>query len=202
VEPGTVTCCFTARQTVLNVYINSVDVTAQVQGDLTRMGEAKTITFPEPTVRDAALAFKTEEREQGVPGSLMAQCTSDRAESPWNALTTADPSAWLGVWTKQDGTFFQSDWYKNYYNWGEANNGLKPVDDTYSLKTNMCGAKLDTTDKVSHVFYSVSCDEASSNLTSISCTIVTSSDITYMLRYAFEFSSHFDDLLSSTSLMV
>jgi hypothetical protein len=66
------------------VYINGVDVTAAVQGDLTNAMEGKTITFSEPAVRDAALAFKTEEREQGVPGSLMAQCTSDRAESPWN----------------------------------------------------------------------------------------------------------------------
>jgi hypothetical protein len=69
---------------ILNVYINSVDVTAQVQGDLTNMDVGKTLTFPEPTVRDAALAFKTEEREQGVAGSLMAQCTSDRAATPWN----------------------------------------------------------------------------------------------------------------------
>jgi archaellum component FlaF (FlaF/FlaG flagellin family) len=59
VEPGTVTCCFTARQTILNVYINGVDVTAQVQGDLTMPMEGKIITFPEPAVRDTALAFIT-----------------------------------------------------------------------------------------------------------------------------------------------
>jgi hypothetical protein len=148
VEPGTVTCCFTARQTILNVYIDGFDVTGQVQGDLTDPMEGKTITFPEPAVRDVALAFKTEEREQGLMGSLMAQCTSDRAASPWNNMNTADPGAWLGVWIKKDGTCLHSDWYKNYYKWEKPNNGIKAVDDSYSLKTNTCGA-VTSTDKVS-----------------------------------------------------
>jgi hypothetical protein len=56
------------------------------------------------------------------------------------------------VWVKQDGTFFQSDWYKNYYNWEDPNNGLEAVDDSYSLKTNTCGA-VTKTDKVSMSAY-------------------------------------------------
>jgi hypothetical protein len=51
------------------------------------------------------------------------------------------------VWVKEDGTFFQPNWYKNYYDWEAPNNGLKVVDDSYSLKTNTCGA-VTKTDKV------------------------------------------------------
>jgi hypothetical protein len=73
-------------------------------------------------------------------GSLMAQCTSGRAVSPWNDVDTADPTKWLGVWPKVDGTYVDPDWFKNYYKWGKPTNGILAVDETYSLKTNTCGA--------------------------------------------------------------
>jgi hypothetical protein len=74
------------------------------------------------------LAFKTDEREQGMMGSLMAH------------VDTTDPTQWLGVWPKLDGTYVDPDWFKNYYKWGKPTNGLLAVDDSYSLKTNACGA--------------------------------------------------------------
>jgi hypothetical protein len=140
---GVVTCCFTATQEVVRLYVNEKDVLRDVVGNLSDVHAAKTITFVEPT-RDAAFAMIG----TGQTGSAMVQCRSTRRGSTWERLKmTASGNAWR-TWrplTANPDTAFPSTWYRN--NVFPETLATTGSDASYTLNTDAC-FKVDDTHKV------------------------------------------------------
>jgi hypothetical protein len=149
---GVVTCCFTANQEVLRLFINEQDVLSDVTGNLSDVHSSKTITFIEPK-HDAAFAMIGAENQLGNTGSAMVQCKSTRRGSTWdNFQMTASVSNPLAVWrtwkatTANPDTAFPSYWYLN--NVLPVNLATKGTTDvSYTINTDECYS-VDVTHKV------------------------------------------------------
>jgi hypothetical protein len=149
--PGTVTCCFTAREKVVKLYVDEIDVTGSIAGDLEDVNSAKTITFDEPTSFRSSFAIMGEERQPGLTGSVMAQCVSDREDSPWNNLKMSSvPGNWGAVWVQTDQSV-APQWFRNNFRVTLPTAASSGADDTsYTLNTAVCGAVV-STDKIKGV---------------------------------------------------
>jgi hypothetical protein len=101
-SPGQVTCCFTANQDILELWVDEMDLTSQITGGgLDKKSQAKFITFPEPD-HVVSFAIKGMETEGGKTGSVMLQCVSDRADSVWNDLKlSSTPNNWNSMWVSK-----------------------------------------------------------------------------------------------------
>jgi hypothetical protein len=116
--PPIVTCYFTTFQDILEVWLNEVDMTSEVVGDLTNENECKTLTFEEnPEVSTVLLAIKCYENSELSRGKLQLKCLSTYASSPWNQVLSITNTGWLGILST--GTFtedlFPYNWYMYNY---------------------------------------------------------------------------------------
>merc|ERR1712238_458326 len=121
VDAGPVTCEFTIDNEVDQVWVDGVDVTSTVVGNLGNWGDKKTVSFT--SGESGVLAIKGRDYEEGCRnGGLAVKCTSgSNTASVWNMnsggtgrLSWLVPSARNGYVTPLDDTNEKS-WYEPGY---------------------------------------------------------------------------------------
>ncbi|KAH9253362.1 hypothetical protein BASA81_008713 [Batrachochytrium salamandrivorans] len=80
-DKSTVTCCFSASQSLIQIAVNGVRLTSQ------STGEGSVVVFPE--LENSVLSFQG----LGETGDLAVSCSSNRPSSSWNDLVSS------GTWT-------------------------------------------------------------------------------------------------------
>ena len=116
-NPGTVSCCFGALDSVTGVYLNGVDLTSSVypQSYLTLPGYVKTINFTEPTTPSILAIEILYNAPVGYPAVAMS-CTCSRVGSRWNFVSTAGDSSWSSVTAAtRFGNNLPSGWMETSY---------------------------------------------------------------------------------------
>jgi len=84
IEASSVTCRFTIDNYVYNVYIDGVEKTSEVSGDLNNWGQAKSITFDSSA---GTIAVFGRDAEHGCAnGGFAMKCTS--SDPSWNGVET------------------------------------------------------------------------------------------------------------------
>lgn len=91
---GVVTCCFSARQSLVSLYVNGTDITQFVSSNTELADDVKIITFFEP-LSPATLAIKGHVNDNSTVASLSLTCKSSRVGSQW---TFVSPLSFVSNW--------------------------------------------------------------------------------------------------------
>ncbi|KAH9260455.1 hypothetical protein BASA81_001625 [Batrachochytrium salamandrivorans] len=78
--PGVVSCCISMFVNLVAMYVNEVDITSSIQGDLNNQTTNKFVQFPEPS-HDAVIGFKGYEARETYVGTLAIRCSCTRPEA-------------------------------------------------------------------------------------------------------------------------
>jgi hypothetical protein len=123
-SPGNFKCLFTVDNIVSAVYLNDVNVTGAVLGDLTNLWVTKSLSLPAPT-GNVVLAILGKELGTGASSffesALQVECTGPTAD--WNFFS--EPSTgWKALnSTSPTGSSFPDNWYTVAYDdssWSEV----------------------------------------------------------------------------------
>jgi len=99
---GTCTCGFTVHTHLFSVYVDGIDMTSKVQGDINTWDEKKTLRFP--CGADTLLAVSGADSDKGCKtGGFAMMCTSSDQQSPWQKYI-ADQTWKVFASTCADGT--------------------------------------------------------------------------------------------------
>ncbi|KAH9256673.1 hypothetical protein BASA81_005177 [Batrachochytrium salamandrivorans] len=111
--PATVTCCFTAAQTLLKLVVNEVDLTSQIipQNKFDDMKTIKSVTFLEPTAGASIALMAYDASLLGIAGVVNLQCSTPRAASAWNFNAGVD----FVSLSSHSVASFPSTWSNNVY---------------------------------------------------------------------------------------
>ncbi len=116
--PGIVTCCFMGFAQIVKVYVNEVDVTAQVVGLLSSGSSNHTVTFTEPS-ETAVIGLKLNDNSALSQSMVELICVCTRLGSPWNFDSSpAGGGNWTSVHNvpispSQD--LMPAGWYSYYF---------------------------------------------------------------------------------------
>jgi hypothetical protein len=138
-----------ANEAIVQLFINEVDVTSEITGDLSDQDRGKSISFPEPPTQSPTLfAVMGREVQAGKVGSFLAKCVCDRPGSVWDGLElTADPNEWFSLFPRADGTY-SPNWFMGFFSMTQP--GTAASDLLYPIATSKCGA-VDETKKVAPI---------------------------------------------------
>jgi hypothetical protein len=123
-SPGNFNCLFSIDNIVTAVYLNDVDVTSSVSGDLTNWQRAKSLSLPVPT-GNVVMAILGKEAGTTASSSsisgLQLECTGPTAD--WNFYS--EPSTGWKAFpsTSPTGNSFPANWYTGAYDdssWSEV----------------------------------------------------------------------------------
>jgi hypothetical protein len=108
--PNQVTCSIVVFQRLISLYVNEIDITDRIQGNLNNYSIPKTVTFTQPSTHNAAFAIKAFENLEIPVGTLQVQCTSVSPEWTFNT----DITQWKALRSSTTRTdALPSDWFKN-----------------------------------------------------------------------------------------
>ncbi|KAH9259197.1 hypothetical protein BASA82_001270, partial [Batrachochytrium salamandrivorans] len=138
--PGTVTCCISVFSQLLQLYVDEVDLTSTIQGDLTDYTVTKTVQFPEPSGVNATFSIKARERNEIAVGTLMVKCVCDRPGCLWNFDSEPDSGQWKGM----PALVYYTDslspgWYLNNRTAGLKQTVVGDSQDLATITGNVCG---------------------------------------------------------------
>jgi len=128
-----VTCSFTVDNYVEKVWVDGVDVTSSVQGNLRSWPTKKTLIFDDTA---SSLALKGNDAEAGcVNGGFAIVCTSTNADSAWNMNSEDDRTSWLvssasGGYATPSTDASGLEWYENGYSYDPSEFGVPRAGDT------------------------------------------------------------------------
>jgi hypothetical protein len=135
-----VTCCFTAQEQVVQLFVNEIEITSLLtpQNGLADAAVAKTVTFTEPS-GPAMFAVKGYENNEIKIASLFLICKSTRNNSSWNFVSSmAHP--WKTVLSSSvQNDVFPANWYSNYNYSGLTQSPAQVSTESITLNTSLCG---------------------------------------------------------------
>ena len=115
--PGVVTCCLTAQESLVQLYVNEIDITEYIEprSKLSDASATKIVTFVEPS-GPAVLAIKGYERNEIKIAALMLICLATRIGSSWNFVSRHNPvGEWKSIRADTSTTdAFPPNWYSNF----------------------------------------------------------------------------------------
>ena len=141
--PGNVTCCFTAQEQVVQLFVNEQDLTDFIspQSGLSDASVAKVVTFVEPS-GPAMFALKGFENNEIKTAALFLICTCTRPGSEWNFVTTSEPAP--NLWKSVASLSISFDqfpltWNSNFNLTDLSLTSGKLSSEPINLNTNLCG---------------------------------------------------------------
>lgn len=128
------------NQEVERVYVNDLEITHLVAGNLKDPASPKSISFTEPSFHAVIAIEGSRDSFVSSPGALALKCTATRTTSPWNRVRSGVKMGWLNV--KPDKLVFPVGWYRRKYRTrerGRLRRAVQSLDGSLSLDTNQCG---------------------------------------------------------------
>ncbi|KAH9254835.1 hypothetical protein BASA81_007085 [Batrachochytrium salamandrivorans] len=95
-QPGVVSCCISLYSELVQMYVDNVDVTHAIQGNLVNGTETKFVQFLEPA-ETAAIGILGFENNELLHGTLTMQCSCSRPGCNWNFNTEIESGLWKGM---------------------------------------------------------------------------------------------------------
>jgi hypothetical protein len=154
--PRTITCCFSCQTTLVQLYVNEVDLTSEIypQSALSTPFITKNITFIEPT-GIVTFAMKGYESSELTKGNFQLKCSSTNPFSAWNfeSIDIQGIYGWKYVTPLETQTdSFPANWFVT--NFTQFARATTITDDSYNISC-MEGEKIRTQPPVSRHFWAV-----------------------------------------------
>ncbi|KAH9254858.1 hypothetical protein BASA81_007108 [Batrachochytrium salamandrivorans] len=93
---GTVSCCISMYTDFKELWVNEVDLTSLVQGNLTDFEANKFVQFTEPSA-NAVIGIKGFENREVYVGTFTIRCSCPRSGSLWNFVSENESGNWNGM---------------------------------------------------------------------------------------------------------
>ncbi len=136
----TVTCCFTMRERLVQLFVNETDITANVSSPENYGIESipKYVSFQEP-INPAMFAVKGFENNEILIGSMNLICKSTNVASRWNFVSNMS-YPWKSVLSSSlSNDVFPPNWYSNYNYTDLVTSAATAITPVVELNTTLCG---------------------------------------------------------------